>query len=48
MISVLPEVCDNAKVLVRGGNSSFWYDRWLVSGPLLDMVDTVPNPALLI
>ncbi|KAG6729530.1 hypothetical protein I3842_01G032600 [Carya illinoinensis] len=34
IISVLPEVMDNVKVLVRGGNASFWFDRWLSSGLL--------------
>lgn len=46
MISILLEACANAKVLVRGGNSSFWYDRWLASGPLSDMVDIFHNQDL--
>lgn len=36
---------NNVKVLVIRGNASFWYDRWLASGPLA-VVDDNTNPRL--
>ncbi|XP_035540358.1 uncharacterized protein LOC118344262 [Juglans regia] len=46
LVKVLPEVMDNVKVLVRGGNASFWFDRWLASGPLSIRVDEITNNRL--
>ena len=34
---------DNVKVLVRGGNVSFWYDKWLASSLLSVRVEDVLN-----
>lgn len=34
ILSTVPEVMDNVQVRMRVGNSSFWYDHWLASGPL--------------
>lgn len=47
-MTVLPKVMDNVKVVVRGGNASFWFDRWLVSGVLSVQVDDIVNPKLCI
>lgn len=46
--SNLPKVMDNSRVIVRGGNSSFWYDRWLASGPLAVRVEEIQNATLCI
>ncbi|XP_042958229.1 uncharacterized protein LOC122293848 [Carya illinoinensis] len=43
IISVLQEVVDNVKVLVRGGNASFWFDRWLSSGLLSARAHDIAN-----
>ncbi|KAJ0086550.1 hypothetical protein Patl1_07518 [Pistacia atlantica] len=34
IMKVFPEVAENVLVKVREGSSSFWFDRWLASGPL--------------
>lgn len=34
------------KVLMRGGNAYFWYDRWLASSPLSVRVEEISNPKL--
>ncbi|XP_040991014.1 uncharacterized protein LOC121238253 [Juglans microcarpa x Juglans regia] len=34
IMNVFPEVTKNVIVKVREGRSSFWFDRWLASGPL--------------
>ena len=39
---------DNVKVLVKGGNVSFWYDKWLASGFLSVRVEDVLNSKLCI
>ncbi|XP_041020448.1 uncharacterized protein LOC121262091 [Juglans microcarpa x Juglans regia] len=46
ILSFLPEVYNNVKVIVRGGNASFWYDRWLASGPLAVQVEDIVNSTL--
>lgn len=45
ILTVILEVLNNVKVLVIRGNASFWYDRWLASGPLA-VVDDITNPRL--
>ncbi|KAF5462708.1 hypothetical protein F2P56_018694 [Juglans regia] len=39
---------ENIKVLVRGGNASFWFDKWLASGVLSVSVGAVHNSKLCI
>ncbi|KAF5468900.1 hypothetical protein F2P56_013011 [Juglans regia] len=34
IMTMFPKVLDNVIVKVREGRSSFWFDRWLASGPL--------------
>ncbi|KAF8406683.1 hypothetical protein HHK36_008774 [Tetracentron sinense] len=34
VMGVLPEVLENVRLMVKEGKGSFWYDRWLSSGPL--------------
>ncbi|KAF5464238.1 hypothetical protein F2P56_014330, partial [Juglans regia] len=46
ILSMLPKVSKNVKVLVRGGNASFWYDRWLALGPLSVWVEDIANSKL--
>ncbi|XP_035546552.1 uncharacterized protein LOC118348611 [Juglans regia] len=46
IVKMLPEVMDNVNVLVRGGNASFWFDRWLASGPLSIRVEEITNNRL--
>ncbi|XP_040986544.1 uncharacterized protein LOC121234610 [Juglans microcarpa x Juglans regia] len=46
IVKMLPKVMDNVNVLVRGGNASFWFDRWLASGPLSIHVEDVINNGL--
>ncbi|KAK4833981.1 hypothetical protein QYF36_014386 [Acer negundo] len=48
ILSVFPKVYENVKVLVQGGNASFWYDRWLASGLLSVQVEEITNSNLLI
>ncbi|KAK0598182.1 hypothetical protein LWI29_032329 [Acer saccharum] len=48
MVAIIPEVVDNVKILVRGGNSSFWFDRWLASGPLSVSTDHISNKKMCI
>ncbi|KAK0580059.1 hypothetical protein LWI29_035797 [Acer saccharum] len=48
MVAIIPEVVDNIKILVRGGNSSFWFDRWLASGPLSVSTDDISNKKMCI
>lgn len=43
IIFVLSEVMDNVKVLVNGGNASFWFDRWSSSGLLSTRVQDITN-----
>ncbi|KAK3199206.1 hypothetical protein Dsin_022621 [Dipteronia sinensis] len=43
MVAIIPEVMDNIKILVRGGNSSFWFDRWLASSPLSVRTEDISN-----
>ncbi|KAG6624731.1 hypothetical protein CIPAW_16G048000 [Carya illinoinensis] len=48
MVAIIPKVMENVKILVRGGNSSFWFDRWLVSGPLSVSMEVFTNKKLCI
>ncbi|TXG69366.1 hypothetical protein EZV62_004301 [Acer yangbiense] len=48
MVAIIPEVVDNVKILVQGGNSSFWFDRWLASGPLSVSTDYISNKKMCI
>ncbi|KAK0581732.1 hypothetical protein LWI29_017271 [Acer saccharum] len=48
MVAIIPEVVDNIKILVRGGNSSFWFDRWLASGLLSVSTDDISNKKMCI
>lgn len=41
--SVLLEVMDNVKVLVKGGNASFWFDRWLSLSLLFAKAQDIAN-----
>ncbi|KAK2639698.1 hypothetical protein Ddye_027493 [Dipteronia dyeriana] len=43
MVAIIPEVMDNVKILVQGGNSSFWFDMWLASGPLSMCTEDISN-----
>lgn len=46
VVASVPEVMKNVQVLLRGGNSYFWYDRWLVSGSLSVRITDIPNKKL--
>ncbi|KAF8408105.1 hypothetical protein HHK36_007247 [Tetracentron sinense] len=45
VMGVLPEVLENVRLMVKEGKRSFWYDRWLSSGPLslYSNVDITPS-----
>ncbi|KAK0586367.1 hypothetical protein LWI29_005771 [Acer saccharum] len=46
VVASVPEVMENVQVLLGGGNSYFWYDRWLASGPLSVRITDIPNKKL--
>ncbi|KAG6624967.1 hypothetical protein CIPAW_16G063000 [Carya illinoinensis] len=48
MMAIIPEVMENVKISVRGGNSSFWFDKWLASGPLSVNTEVITNKKLCI
>ncbi|KAF5468901.1 hypothetical protein F2P56_013012 [Juglans regia] len=41
IVSVIPEVVGNVAVKVRNGESSFWFDKWLVDGPLCSRYEVI-------
>lgn len=46
IMSCLLEVMENVKVMVRGGNASFWFDKWLASSTLSIIVEAELNSKL--
>ncbi|XP_057984101.1 uncharacterized mitochondrial protein AtMg00310-like [Malania oleifera] len=48
IMATILEVMDNVKILVRGGNSSLWFDRWLSSDPLSISTEDILNKKLCI
>ncbi|KAF8405073.1 hypothetical protein HHK36_009970 [Tetracentron sinense] len=48
VMGVLPEVLENVRLMVKEGKGSFWYDRWLSSGPLSPHPNVDITPALCI
>lgn len=41
IVTVIPEVNQFSKTRVKIDKSSFWFDKWLSSGPLCDQVDMI-------
>lgn len=41
---VKPDVCDNVSWRMQESMTSFWFDRWLASGPLCLRASTIANP----
>lgn len=39
----VPEVMENVRILLKNGNSFFWFDRWLASSPLSARINDVTN-----
>lgn len=39
----VPEVMENVQILLRNGNSFFWFDRWLALGPLSARLTDISN-----
>ncbi|KAG2411216.1 hypothetical protein I3760_Q020700 [Carya illinoinensis] len=46
VLKVFPEVYENMYVKIREGKASFWFDRWLSSGPLAKSIELVQRLVL--
>lgn len=40
---VIPEVFERIRVQIKEGSASFWFDRWLASGPLCAQVQEISH-----
>lgn len=46
ILKVFLEVYDNGCVKIREGKVSFWFDKWLSSGPLAETTNTLQQPKM--